>query len=112
MAHAAIETCLREAAFSIEVPRAYRNDDAITAVLNLVFRPRTPERRATGSDNPALNREIDLLVDAALKDDITKPDQATTPASKPTPEPRPEPGHITPGTDALHPATGADASVP
>ncbi len=116
LAHAAIETCLREAAFAIEVPRAYRNDDAITAVLNLVFRPRTPERRATGSDNPALNREIDLLVDAALKDSIATPDRAATqsPGSAPTPEPE----HTTPSTDALHSdtgmgrGTGTDAGVP
>jgi hypothetical protein len=61
-----IETCLREAAFALDVPRAYRNDERVTAVLNLVFRPRTPERPAQGTD-PTTSHEIDLLVEGALK---------------------------------------------
>lgn len=66
LGHPAIEACLREAAFAIEVPRAYRNDEAVTAVLNLVFRPRTPDRRTPGLQE-STGRELDLLVEAALK---------------------------------------------
>ena len=72
LAHPVIENCLREAAFALDVPRAYRNDDPVTAVLNLVFRPRTSERK-TGIENPSLNKEIDLIVEAALKDSSANP---------------------------------------
>ncbi len=61
----AIESCLREAAFAFDVPRAYRNDERVTAVLNLVFRPRTPDKQAPATA-PGVSREIDLLVDGAL----------------------------------------------
>jgi hypothetical protein len=66
LGHAAIEACLREAAFALEVPRAYRNDEPVTAILNLVFRPHTPDRAPTMQD-PGISREIDLLVEGALK---------------------------------------------
>jgi hypothetical protein len=66
LGHPTIETCLREAAFALEVPRAYRNDEPVTAILNLVFRPRTPDRAPTAQD-PGISREIDLLVEGALK---------------------------------------------
>ena len=61
----AIEACLREAAFTFNVPRTYRNDERVTAVLNLVFRPRSPEKPAPATE-PGVSREIDLLVDGAL----------------------------------------------
>ena len=41
-----IERCLQESAFEIEVPRAARSDAPVTAVLNMVFRPRTTEKKA------------------------------------------------------------------
>jgi len=66
LGHPAIESCLLEAAFALEVPRAYRNDEPVTAILNLVFRPRTPDRAPTMQD-PGISREIDLLVEGALK---------------------------------------------
>jgi len=66
LGHPTIETCLREAAFALEIPRAYRNDEPVTAILNLVFRPRTPDRAPTTQD-PGISREIDLLVEGALK---------------------------------------------
>ncbi|HEY8926713.1 MAG TPA: VWA domain-containing protein [Polyangia bacterium] len=66
LGHPTIETCLREAAFALEVPRAYRNDEPVTAILNLVFRPHTPDRAPTTQD-PGISREIDLLVEGALK---------------------------------------------
>ena len=62
-----IEGCLREAAFAIEVPRAYRNDEPVTAVLNLVFRPRTTAEKPPITQDPGISREIDLLVEGALK---------------------------------------------
>ena len=77
-----IENCLRESAYAIEVPRAYRNDDPVTAVLNLVFRPRTPERRPSELEDPSVSREIDLLIEGALKQ--PDPDaNATATASSP-----------------------------
>jgi len=76
LGHAAIEACLREAAFALEVPRAYRNDEPVTAILNLVFRPRTPDRAPTTQD-PGISREIDLLVEGALKAPETTADVAT-----------------------------------
>ena len=72
LAHPLIETCLRDAAYALDVPRAYRNDDPVTAILNLVFRPRTPERRG-GIENAGLDKEIDLLVEAALKEPVLTP---------------------------------------
>lgn len=60
-----IEACLREAAFAFNVPRTYRNDERVTAVLNLVFRPRSPDKQAAATE-PGVSREIDLLVDGAL----------------------------------------------
>jgi len=61
----AIEDCLREAAFAFNVPRTYRNDERVTAVLNLVFRPRSPDKPPAATE-PGVSREIDLLVDGAL----------------------------------------------
>ena len=57
-----IEACLRDGAFAIEVPRALRSDAPVTAILNLVFRPRTPERPETPED-AALGAQIDLVIE-------------------------------------------------
>ncbi|HVZ71202.1 MAG TPA: hypothetical protein VHJ20_02405 [Polyangia bacterium] len=57
-----IEACLREAALALDVPRALRNDFPATAVLNLVFRPYTPEK-ATTPDEAALGAKIDLVIE-------------------------------------------------
>jgi hypothetical protein len=73
----AIEDCLREGAFALDVPRAYRNDERVTAILNLVFRARTPERQAPATD-PKVSHEIDLLVEGALKPSPS-PEAATGP---------------------------------
>ena len=54
-----IEQCLREGAFEIEVPRVVRNDAPVTAILNLVFRPQTPEKKR-GNDLGAVGDQIDL----------------------------------------------------
>jgi hypothetical protein len=63
-----IEACLREGAFEIEVPRALRSDAPVTAVLNLVFRPRTAERRTT-PDEAALGAQIDLVIEGLHRDE-------------------------------------------
>jgi hypothetical protein len=62
-----IETCLREGAFELEVPRAYHNDEQVTAVVNLVFRPRTPEKRRSAEDSFPIGAEIDLVLEELKK---------------------------------------------
>ena len=63
LAQPTIETCLRESAFALEVPRAYHNDEPVTAVVNLVFRPRTPEKRRSAEDSFPVGAEIDLILE-------------------------------------------------
>jgi hypothetical protein len=79
--HADIERCLREGAFAIEVPRAVRSDAPVTAILNLVFRPRTTEKRP-GGEPGGLADQIDLLVEEAQRE-AEGPTSATI---APTPE--------------------------
>ena len=62
-----IESCLRESAFALEVPRAYHNDESVTAVVNLVFRPRTPEKRRSAEDSFPIGAEIDLVLEDLKK---------------------------------------------
>ena len=57
-----IESCLRRSAFEIEVPRAARNDAPVTAVLNMVFQPRTPDKKAD-VDLGAVGAQIDLVIE-------------------------------------------------
>ena len=63
-----VERCLREGAFEIEVPRVVRNDAPVTAILNLVFRPQTPERKPA-ENLGAVGDQIDLLIEEAQKRD-------------------------------------------
>jgi hypothetical protein len=77
----AIESCLREAAFALDVPRAYRNDAPVTAILNLVFRPRTPEKRHTAEDSYPIGAEIDLILEELHKSEAAE--AAATPAAPP-----------------------------
>jgi hypothetical protein len=80
----AIEACLRDGAFEIDVPRALRSDAPVTAVLNLVFRPRTPEKR-TSADEAALGAQIDLVIEelhreeAAASSETPAPDRSMIP---------------------------------
>lgn len=89
----AIEACLREAAFAFNVPRTYRNDERVTAVLNLVFRPRSPDKPLATTE-PGVSREIDLLVDGALgtggAPGLSAAEQAKALLSAPPERPRPE----------------------
>ena len=78
-----IEQCLREGAFEIEVPRVVRNDAPVTAILNLVFRPETPEKKR-GDDLGAVGDQIDLLIEEATKHEEQA---AKTPAPADTPRP-------------------------
>jgi hypothetical protein len=84
-----IELCLREGAFEIEVPRVVRSDAPVTAILNLVFRPQTPEKKH-GEDLGAVGDQIDLIIDAAQKRDAqtaeAPPPSAQIPKA-PTPAP-------------------------
>jgi len=66
LAHPGIEGCLREAAFALDIPRAYRNDDAVTAVLNLVFRPRTAEYRRP-LERSEFDRELEMVIERAAE---------------------------------------------
>ena len=79
-----VELCLREGAFEIEVPRVVRNDAPVTAILNLVFRPQTPEKKR-GSDLGAVGDQIDLIIEEAQKRD----EQAAAQAEPPTATARP-----------------------
>jgi hypothetical protein len=60
--HPGIEACLRDSAFELEVPRTLRSDSPSTAILNLVFRPRTPEKHES-ADEAALGDQIDLVIE-------------------------------------------------
>ncbi|MFL5307932.1 MAG: VWA domain-containing protein [Polyangia bacterium] len=59
----AIEGCLRESAFAVDVPRAARSDAPVTAVLNMVFRPRTPAEKKSDVDLGPVGDEIDMVID-------------------------------------------------
>jgi hypothetical protein len=78
-----IEACLRDGAFAIEVPRALRSDAPVTAILNLVFRPRTPERPETPED-AALGAQIDLVIEELHRSEASVPDAAPSPDEAPT----------------------------
>jgi hypothetical protein len=75
--HPGIEACLRDGAFALEVPRALRSDAPSTAILNLVFRPRTPERHAS-ADEAALGEQIDLIIEEAHRDEVHGPEAPST----------------------------------
>jgi hypothetical protein len=77
--HAGIEACLRDGAFAIEVPRTLRSDSASTAVLNLVFRPRTPEKHDT-PEEAALGAQIDLVIEELHR--TTPPTDETPPLDR------------------------------
>ena len=67
-----IERCLQESAFEIEVPRAARSDAPVTAVLNMVFRPRTSEKVA-GVDLGEVGNEIDLVIEEMHRREASAP---------------------------------------
>ena len=71
-----IERCLQESAFEIEVPRAARSDAPVTAVLNMVFRPRTSEKQAD-VDLGEVGNQIDLVIEEMHRREASPP--AATP---------------------------------
>ena len=73
-----IEACLRDGAFAVEVPRALRSDAPVTAILNLVFRPRTPEKAET-PEEAALGAQIDLIIEDLHRDEGAPPDETPPP---------------------------------
>ena len=75
-----IERCLQESAFEIEVPRAARSDAPVTAVLNMVFRPRTSDKKAD-VDLGEIGNEIDLVIEEMHRR------EAGAPAATPPPHP-------------------------
>ncbi len=54
-----IESCLVEAAFAVDVPRAMRADAPVAVVLNLVFQPRTSSK---ASEPSATAADIDVIL--------------------------------------------------
>ena len=68
--HPGVEACLRDGAFAIEVPRTLRSDSPSTAILNLVFRPRTPEKHAS-PEEAALGAQIDLVIEELHRTETT-----------------------------------------
>jgi hypothetical protein len=88
LARADIEACLREGAFEIEVPRVTRNDAPVTAILNLVFKPQTPEKKHE-EDLGAVGDQIDLLIEEAQKRDEQAAAEAAPPTKSPAASPPP-----------------------
>ncbi len=74
-----IERCLQESAFEIEVPRAARSDAPVTAVLNMVFRPRTTEKTAD-VDLGEVGTEIDLVIEEMHRREASAPGTPAPPA--------------------------------
>ncbi|HSY40734.1 MAG TPA: VWA domain-containing protein [Polyangia bacterium] len=73
-----IERCLQESAFEIEVPRAARSDAPVTAVLNMVFRPRTSDKRAD-VDLGEVGNEIDLVIEEMHRREASAPAAGAAP---------------------------------
>lgn len=107
LARPEIETCLKNAAFALDVPRAYRNDEAVTAILNLVFKPRTPEKVASLTGT-AVGDEIDLLVEEALRDGSP----AGSPSAPSSPPLSPSSAGSSAGSSAASSTGAAPTSAP
>ncbi len=73
-----IERCLQESAFEIEVPRAARSDAPVTAVLNMNFRPRTPDKKAD-VDLGEVGNEIDLVIEEMRRREAGAPAAGAAP---------------------------------
>ena len=73
----AIEACLRESALALDVPRATRSDAPVTAIVNLVFRPRPPEKVRTAEDSFPISADIDVALE-----DLRKFERSRAPDSR------------------------------
>jgi hypothetical protein len=78
-----IEGCLRDSAFAIEVPRAARSDAPVTAILNMVFRARTPDKKPT-VDLGTIGAEIDLVIEEMHRQEASA---SASSATAPVPAP-------------------------
>ena len=83
LANPAVERCLQESAFEIEIPRAARSDAPVTAVLNMVFRPRTSEK-AADVDLGEVGSEIDLVIEEMHRREASARGTSTQPPIPPT----------------------------
>lgn len=72
LGNAAVERCLEDSAFEIEVPRAARSDAPVTAVLNMVFRPRTADAKSE-VDLGAVGDQIDLVIEEMHRNEASGP---------------------------------------
>lgn len=88
-----IEACLQEGAFAIDVPRAWRSDAPVTAILNMSFRPYTYDKDKKGSrDLGVVGDQIDLMIEEALRGDRAEaPRPAESPPAPGSRAPSPSP---------------------
>ena len=84
-----IESCLRESAFAIEVPRAARSDAPVTAILNMVFHARTPDKKPA-VDLGTVGSEIDLVIEEMHRQEASA---SASPTTGPAPAPAPAIAH-------------------
>ncbi|HEY0706035.1 MAG TPA: VWA domain-containing protein [Polyangia bacterium] len=95
-----IEACLREAAFTVDIPRPVLNDAPAIAAFNLVFRPRTDaDAGKPGKADPA-QAELDNTLAEILGPQAPAGDPMELLLETPSPEP---PG---PGDDASRSPSG------
>jgi hypothetical protein len=83
LANPEIESCLRDSAFAVEVPRAARSDAPVTAVLNMVFHARTGDKKPA-VDLGEVGAEIDLVIEEMHR-------QEASASASPAPRPQPTP---------------------
>lgn len=85
--------CLEEAAYTLDVPPTYMNDDGVRAVLNLHFRPYKQERRNQLDD--AVSSELDVLLERQGVRATAQSEATTGAVTGPLPgPPSPSPGAI------------------
>jgi len=79
-----IESCLRDSAFAVEVPRAARSDAPVTAILNMVFKGHTPDKKPD-VDLGAVGAEIDLVIEEMHRQEA-RASANPPPSAHPAPE--------------------------
>jgi hypothetical protein len=84
LANPEIESCLRDSAFAVEVPRAARSDAPVTAILNMVFKGHTPDKKPE-VDLGAVGAEIDLVIEEMRRQEASA-SASPPPGALPAPE--------------------------
>jgi hypothetical protein len=84
-----IEACLREAAFTVDIPRPVLNDAPAIAAFNLVFRPRTPESTAGGGKKDPEQEALDATLAEILGPQAPGGDPMELLIEPPSTEPKP-----------------------